>query len=146
VLGGAWSLLTIFAIPVLALEGCSAPQCVRRSAGLVRHRWGEGVAGNVVITSAFVVASMVPAMMLGAGVAILDIAPAAGAALAIAGGTGIIVVIAGGSAVHGVFSVALHRYAVDRVATGGFPARELHAPFTKKRRRLLRRRRRRDRD
>jgi hypothetical protein len=51
VLGGAWSLVTIFAVPVLALEGCGARRCVTRSATLLRGRWGEGAAGTLGISA-----------------------------------------------------------------------------------------------
>jgi hypothetical protein len=43
--GVGWSLASLFAIPVLALEECSAPQCLKRSAHVVKERWGEGISG-----------------------------------------------------------------------------------------------------
>src|SRR3954468_4190313 len=55
VLGAAWNLVALFAIPVLALEGCTAPGCVRRSTRLLKERWGEGVSGAVAINAGMVV-------------------------------------------------------------------------------------------
>jgi hypothetical protein len=47
--GMAWSVGTLFVLPILALNGCDAAECVRRSADLVKKRWGEGVTGNLII-------------------------------------------------------------------------------------------------
>lgn len=49
--GIGFSLASMFAVPILATEGCSAPACLRRSASLVKKRWGEGIGGNVIITA-----------------------------------------------------------------------------------------------
>ncbi len=48
VVGLAWSLASLFAIPVLAIEGGSGPHALKRSTQLVKQRWGEGISGNVV--------------------------------------------------------------------------------------------------
>lgn len=44
-LGFTWSLATMFALPVLVVEGASPWAAGRRSAKLFRARWGEGVIG-----------------------------------------------------------------------------------------------------
>ena len=41
--GSAWGLATIFVVPILAMEGTGAVSAVKRSAGLVKSRWGEGL-------------------------------------------------------------------------------------------------------
>jgi hypothetical protein len=133
-LGAAWGLLTFFAIPVLAIEGCTAPACVKRSAQLVRERWGESVAGSIGITAVFGLVSIVPALLLGAGFGIAPFAPGVGIPLAAVGIVGLVIVSGAGSALRNVFSVALYRYAVDGEPTGGFAERDLEDPFTKKRR------------
>src|SRR3954454_21772222 len=53
ILGAAWALVTLFAIPILALEGCGALSCVKRSAGLMRERWGEALTGTVAVNGVF---------------------------------------------------------------------------------------------
>ena len=138
-LGAAWGLLTIFAIPVLAIEGCGAPRCVRRSGQLLRERWGEGVAGSLTIGAAFFVVAFPAGMVLGAGGGILPFNPALGVALLVAG-LGLIMLINGvAMAVRGVFAVALYRYAADGAVKGGFPQADLDRPFRPKRK-LFRRR------
>ena len=54
--GVGWSLASLFAIPILALEDCSAPEALRRSARLIKQRWGEGIGGNVIIGAWSVIA------------------------------------------------------------------------------------------
>jgi Family of unknown function (DUF6159) len=49
--GYGWSLASLFAIPILALDDCSPVDCLKRSAGLVKERWGEGIAGGIIITA-----------------------------------------------------------------------------------------------
>jgi len=140
-LGVAWGLLTIFAVPVLAIEGCGAPRCLRRSGELLRKRWGEAAAGGLTITAWMVVLSMPAAILLGAGVALLPFAPAAGVALLIAGLVALMLVSGVASAIRQVFAVALYHYTANRSIRGGFPQSALDDPFTKRRRRGLFRRR-----
>jgi hypothetical protein len=134
VLGGAWGLLTFFAIPVLAIEGCTAAECVKRSGQLVRERWGESVAGGIGITAAFGLVGIVPALLLGVGFGIAPFSPGAGIPLAAVGIVGLMVVSGAAAALRNVFAVALYRYAVDGEPTGGFPEPDLQHPFTKQRR------------
>lgn len=139
-LGGAWSILTIFAVPVLALEGCSAVQCLRRSAALVRERWGEGVSGTLTIGAATGLACMVPAILLVGGFTVLRFAPAAGIGMLAAGFLGLLLVSSLSGAARQVFAVALFRYAEDGSVRGGFREADLERPFAARGRRGLFRR------
>jgi hypothetical protein len=137
VLGAAWGLITLFAIPVLALEGCTATQCVKRSARLLKERWGEGVTGTVAIGAWAIVGTMPGAILLGIGIAVLRRHPAVGAALLAAGFAVIVVVSAVQTAVRQVFGVALYRYATTHRASGGFSEYDLDRPFVAKKKRRL---------
>src|SRR6201999_2187525 len=57
--GVAWSLGTLFVIPILALTDDDAGQAVRRSADLVKRTWGEGISGSIVI-GAWTIVLMIP--------------------------------------------------------------------------------------
>jgi uncharacterized protein DUF6159 len=129
-LGGAWSLLTIFAIPVLALEGCGARACLQRSAGLLRGKWGEGAAGVLGIGAISTVAAVIPGIMLGTGAALMPSARSAGVVLVIGGAAGLLIVTALAGAVRQIFAVALYRYAVHAATAGPFAERDLQRPFT----------------
>jgi hypothetical protein len=123
--------VTFFAIPLLALEGCSPTATVRRSSRLIRGRWGEGVGGTVLIG-----AWATP--LLAVAVALIGIGAAAhgptrvtviAIALVLMGATGALI-----TAARQVFAVALYHYATDGTARGGFAEADLRAPFSARRR------------
>lgn len=130
-LGLSWSLATLFAVPILATEGCSAPECLRRSAKLVKKRWGEGIGGNVIITAWAVVAALAVVLVLGIaaglsrGAAGVKIGAFAVAAIVFA------LILALSGVIRQTFDVVLYRYAVSGSAPDGFSASDLQAPFSK---------------
>jgi hypothetical protein len=127
--GAAWGLATIFVVPILAMEGISPIAAAKRSAGMVRTRWGEGVTGNVAISAWAVVVTIPACFLLGIGAAMVGQQPGAGFALL---AIGIIVIVAISTVVAAtrqVFAVALYRYAID-APIGGFSTADLENPFT----------------
>lgn len=46
-LGMAWTIVTYLVVPVLAIEGKGPIDSLKRSAELLRHAWGEGLAGGI---------------------------------------------------------------------------------------------------
>jgi Ca2+/Na+ antiporter len=64
----AWSLVTFLAVPVIAFEGLSPMATLKRSASLFRERWGEQVSGTVSISLVFFLLSLVPLMLVIAGI------------------------------------------------------------------------------
>jgi hypothetical protein len=139
-LGAAWALVTLFAIPILALEGCGALSCVKRSAGLMRERWGEGLTGGVAVNSAMAVVGGVFGGILGVGASMSAESPGTGFVLVLIGLVGLMLVATVGNAVRQVFAVALYRYALTAEPSGGFSESDLERPTVrKKKRRLFRR-------
>ena len=131
--GVGWSLASLFAIPILALEECSAPQCLKRSAHVVKERWGEGSSGNVMI-SAWTVLVTIPlvvvfAVALGASYRV----PATRDAVIFAGVLVLVAITAITAVVRQTFAVALYRYATTGSAEGPFEQHDLQAPFSPKR-------------
>lgn len=132
-LGAAWSLATIFAVPLLALEGPGPLETAKRSVHLIRSKWGEGIVGLVSI-GAWTVVVMVPVgILLGIGVSVRDRDPTAGAALIAIGVGAVLLVSALSLATRQVFSVALYRYASGAPDTGDFAAADLEEPFRRRR-------------
>jgi hypothetical protein len=130
-LGVAWGLVTFFAIPLLALEGCSPTGSVRRSSRLIRERWGEGVGGTVLIGAWALPLFAVAGALIGIGTD----ADGQARVTVLATGVGIMcVAIALVTAARQVFAVALYRYATDGTARGGFAEVDLRAPFSARRR------------
>src|SRR4051794_15455219 len=141
-LGAAWALVTLFAIPILALEGCGALSCVKRSAGLMRERWGEGLTGSVAVNAAMAVVGAVFGGLIGLGTSMSTHSPGTGSTLLVIGLVGLMLVATAGNAVRQVFAVALYRYALTGEPSGGFPERGLQRPtLPGKKRRLFRPRR-----
>jgi hypothetical protein len=130
-LGIAWGLTTTFVVPVIALEGCSAPRCAKRSATLIKETWGESVGGNVAVTAIFTVVTIPAAMLLGFGAAELTTNRTAGLVLLSIGLVLLMLVSSIAGTVRQVFATALYRYAVAPEASGWFAEDDLRHPFTK---------------
>lgn len=126
--GAAWGLATIFVIPILAMEGVGAVSALRRSSGLVKQRWGEGISGRISIGAWAVVATIPLAIVLGVGAALLRKHPETGVALIGLSLVGLVAVGAAVAATQQVFAVALYRYAID-APIGGFAPSDLEYPF-----------------
>jgi hypothetical protein len=110
-LGGvAWSLATMFAVPVLAIEDAGARRAAKRSVEIFRARWGEGLIGTFSIgfVSTLIVVPGVVILMAG-----LAVGGAAGVALAVVGGA---ILGAGATLSRGMdelFALALYRHQVQ---------------------------------
>ena len=128
-LGAAWGLATIFVIPILAMEGIGPVDALKRSAGLVKSRWGEGITGRVSIGAWSVVAMVPLGIVIGVGAALLRRHPETGVVLIGLGTVGLIAVFTAVAATQQVFAVALYRYAID-APIGGFSSSDLDYPFT----------------
>lgn len=131
-LGAAWSLATIFAVPLLALEGAGPLETAKESVHLIKGKWGEGITGLAGI-GAWTVFAMIPVgILFGIGLSVRNRDATLSAALiAIAVGA-ILLVSALSLATRQVFSVALYRYASGAPDTEGFAAADLEEPFRRR--------------
>ena len=131
-LGTAWSLATIFAVPLLALEGAGPFETAKESVQLIKSKWGEGITGLAGI-GVWTVFAMIPiGILVGVGLSVRGSDAALGAALiAIAVGA-ILLVSALSLATQQVFSVALYRYASGSPDSGGFEVADLEEPFRRR--------------
>jgi hypothetical protein len=127
--GAAWGLATFFVIPILAMEGVGPVEALRRSSGLVKRRWGEGISGRISIGAWAVIATVPLAIGLAIGATLLPTHPEAGIVVIGFSLVGMVAVFAAVAATQQVFAVALYRYAID-APIGGFSAADLEYPFT----------------
>lgn len=132
--GVGWSLASLFAIPILAVEGCSAPQCLSRSAHIVKERWGEGISGNVIVTAWTVIVVLPLVLIFGFGLAATGGDTGARDTLIAVAVIVFISILAISAVVRQTFAVALYRYAKTNSAQGPFQERDLKSPFGSKRR------------
>lgn len=135
--GFAWALASIFAIPALVLEDRPATQCLQRSAQLVKQRWGEGIAGNVIVTAWMAVLTIPLTIVFVVALAVSFEHTAALVAVIAVGALTLLALAALGSVVRQTFAVALYRYATTDAPPGPFDERDLRAPFAPRKRGLF---------
>ena len=118
VVGGVWSLVTIFVVPVLVLEDRGVIGAVRESAALFRKTWGESVVGSVSLGLVF------GAIVLLGAIGVVAAAVAGSLAVAALAVALFIILVAAvavvSSAMHGIFVVALYHYARNGTVPGPF--------------------------
>jgi hypothetical protein len=138
-LGLAWAAAAFFVIPVLALDGVDAIEALRRSARLVKSRWGEAATGVTAIGGAFVLAILPAGILIGIGVAAW---PSGAAKALIAIGVAIVAVtLPLQTTTMQMFQLVLYRYAAAGDVAPGFTDEELEHAFRQRRRGLFRRKR-----
>lgn len=132
--GVAWQFVTYFVVPVLIFEDVGPIKAVKRSASLVRQRWGEQIAGTIGI-------GLASGMLAVVGFALVFVGIAAGvavksAALAIVlGAFGIVYLVALAivtQAMQGVYNTALYRFATEGTGGGAFSDADLARTFRTK--------------
>jgi hypothetical protein len=135
--GVGWSLASLFAIPVIALEDCSAPEALKRSSQMIKERWGEGIGGSLIIGAWGAIAVLgVIVVFVVAAVATNDV-PAVRDAVIVLGVLVLAAIVALQLVVRQTFAVALYRYATDGSAQGPFAEGDLQSPFGRKRGRSI---------
>ncbi len=128
--GMAWSLATLFAIPILAYEGRGPVSTVERSAQIFKRRWGTQVGGSIGIGFAAAVAAIPLFVLLMIGVAS---AQHGGAVLIVLAGAGLFALFAAVAAMEQIFRVFVYRSAVGLdVSSGPFSQEDLRSPLTKR--------------
>ena len=128
--GVTWSVASFFAVPVIAAEGLGPGAALKRSAALVRERWGEGLVGYTAVNTAVLLVGALPVMMLaGAIEPAFEVGKVAGAVVLFSTIVAFIAACTFGSALGMLFRVELYRYATQGGLSGGFPQAEVAAAF-----------------
>jgi Family of unknown function (DUF6159) len=129
--GLAWSLATIFAVPILAYEGLGPFETVKRSAQIFKRRWGTQIGGSIGIGAASAVVAIPLVLLLFAGIALPG---NGGFVLVVLAGGALFALGAAVSAMEQIYRVFVYRSAVGMDTSGGpFSQEDLRAPFTKRR-------------
>ncbi len=123
VLGTAWALATLFAVPVIVIDGAGGREAARRSADVFRRQWGESVIGSVSITFCTIVLALPGGAFLCAGM-VGGTGPIALSALGLG-----IALLASASflafTIERLFALVLYRYTLDGEVRGGFAETDL---------------------
>lgn len=140
VLGAAWSVATLFAVPVIAVDGLGGRAAARRSAQIFRGLWGETLIGFLSITFCLIVLALPGGILLCAG-AVAGTGPVA---LAVMGVGFVLLAVASfvGFTVERVYGLVLYRYVLEGQLHAGFTESDLRSGvfFKDPRRRWYRRR------
>jgi hypothetical protein len=124
--GLAWSIASIFVVPVLVLEGQGPRRAIGRSARLFRARWGETLVSDGACSAAVMLVAL-PAFAAGAVLTVVSVylgvvvmAVVACAAFATAG------------ALNGIVLTASYRFAAFGQVGNGFTEADLNMPFRRR--------------
>jgi len=132
VFGVAWSLATLFAIPVLAYERRGPFETVKRSTAIFKVRWGASVLGGAGIGLAGSLLALPFLIVMFVGAA----KPSGGAALVVLGAGGFFAVIAATAALEQIYRIFVYRSAIGLDASAGpFAPSDLRQPLARRGRR-----------
>lgn len=129
--GAAWAVASFFVIPVVALEGTGPIASLKRSAAVVKARWGEGATGAATIGVATFLISLAIALVGGVvGVALLAV-PLVPVGVAVLAATVVAIVVVSfiSAALGQIFRVAVYQYAISGSAPSAFDGRLLQQAF-----------------
>ena len=118
IVGGVWSLVTFFVVPILILEDKGVVDSVKESVSLIKKTWGESIVGSGSIMLIFVTIGMVGlllvmATMVFGNMVIFGIALILFILLVV-----VLAIVA--SAMQGIFVTALYSYARNGTIPAGF--------------------------
>jgi hypothetical protein len=130
VLNAAWAIATFFVVPVLALEGLTPGDALKRSGSLIKARWGEGLVGSGSIGLAIFFVAVIPVVgLFYVGASLTDVNYAAGVVVSMLGVLVLIAALVIGSSLGIIFRVALFRFATTEQAPPGFADADLTHAF-----------------
>ncbi len=129
-LGGAWNIVTFFAVPILVLDGVGPLQAVRGSWETIKKTWGETLIGNAGVGLALMLLALWPI------VPFIAVCFTANAVL-IVGSLAVMLIYwcmlgAVGSSMSGIYSVAVFSYARTGSVPSGFSPEAIQAAFLEK--------------
>ncbi|MBM4049688.1 MAG: hypothetical protein FJ279_31720 [Planctomycetes bacterium] len=133
-IGVAWSIVTYFVVPVLAVEGLGPLAAVRRSASLLRKSWGESLVGEVSMGAISMVLAL-PAICVALAGLVAGIVAASLWWVAIAMAPAVLYLVALAvvtSALQQVFMAGVYLYAAEGRVPSGFSEDSLRSAFRAK--------------
>ncbi|MBL9141938.1 MAG: hypothetical protein JNK53_08740 [Phycisphaerae bacterium] len=134
-IGLAWAVATFFVVPVLVVEGVGPIDAVRRSAGIIRQKWGEALivtAGISLVLAAAVIGVVLLTAALVVGAALLTQHWALPVAVGSLGLIAVILVALVGSTLKEIVNAALYRFATTGDVAPGFTQLSLQGVFKPK--------------
>jgi hypothetical protein len=138
ILGTAWSLGTMFVLPIIIETDTPALPAIKQSIHFFKQTWGEGITAKLAVNTPLLLPAIVLVLLLG------PILYAAALIGTWAGIVGILVwLIAAitlailGSFANSIVNVALYYYATNQLIPPGFSAEMLNSVFIKRQHRFI---------
>jgi hypothetical protein len=133
-IGVAWSLATFFVIPVIVYEGLGGFDALKRSAAVIKQRWGEAVVGQAGITLVmWLLALLIGAVLLIPGIIALNAGGGAGLAIGVlfiaAAVVSVLFIIALATALQSVYTTVLYQYVTTGQTSEVFSRSMLDSAF-----------------
>jgi len=118
VIGGVWTLVTFFVVPVLVLEDKGVVDSLKESVSLVKKTWGESIVGSASMAIIFVIIGIIAALGLFALMLLGNPAVfVAGLAVFL---LFVVLLAVTYSAMQGIFVTALYQYAKTGTVPSAF--------------------------
>lgn len=132
--GMAWSLATFFVIPVIAYEGVGGFEAIKRSASIIKRRWGEAVVGQFGIGLVMWLLAILIGGVFGiVGILLLTGGGTIGTALGIVfiavAVIGVLFIVALTATLQSVYTAALYEYATKGQTSAAFSKNLLEGAF-----------------
>jgi hypothetical protein len=133
-LGMAWSALTFFVVPILAVEGVGPIEAIKKSGGILRKHWGTALVSNFSLgLIGFLI--MLPVLVLGGVLVVLAVGTASIVAIVLAVAFVVLVGFIVSSAITAadvVLKAVLYNFATDKSLPKNIDRRELELAFEPK--------------
>ncbi len=131
VIGGVWSLVTFFVVPVLILEDKGVFDSLKESLAMIKKTWGESMVGSASIALIFVVIGIIGVLCVGATMFFSPLKmlflPVLALFLLL-----VIILAVVYSAMQGIFVTALYMYAKTGTVPSGFNPDQIKNAFVPK--------------
>jgi hypothetical protein len=134
-LGMAWSLVTYFVVPILAVERLGPFAAVKRSASLLKRTWGEALVGGFSLGLIYLLLCLPAFVLIAVGIFAGNAAQSVvlGAVIVGLAILWIIAVAIITSTLQQVFLAGVYMYAAEGVVPNGFSEDSLRSAFRRKR-------------
>jgi hypothetical protein len=133
-LGGAWAVITFFALPVMIFEKKGAFQAIKESGGIIKKTWGEALSAYIGLGAANSLLTFLGFLGLMAGVGV-GMALGSWVPMAVAGGLAVLYWIGLAvlfSSLTQIFRAALYVYATSGTAPTAFNEEMMKVAFRSK--------------
>lgn len=125
--GGIWSLVTFFVVPVLILEDKGVVDAVKESVALIRRTWGESIVGSGSIMLVFVFIGLFGMVCVFASVLVGNMIVFGSAVVLFIILVVLLAIVA--SAMQGIFITALYTYARTGIVPSEFNQDQIRNAF-----------------